>query len=127
MATTPFNALGYARLLREADVPEKQAEAEAEALWKVLEERDKAQAEQAQALAAVQIQLKNQQESHDKTTGDMATKADIALVRKDMEALGNKLIIRLTVIMGALIGLALAVQRYLPLLRTERLPGEVLP
>jgi len=129
MATaSPFNTLKYAKRLEAAKFSPEQAEVQSEVLAEVLEERDKALAEQAQALAAVQTQLKNQQENHDKTTRDMATKADIALVRKDvdlvrkdvdlvrkdMEALGNKLVIRLTVVMGALIGLALAAQRYLP-------------
>jgi len=120
MATvaTPFNAVEHVRLLREADVPEKQAEAEAEILWKVLEERDKALAEQAQALAALQAQVKSQKENHEKTAGEMATKGDLRDLKTELNAkieIGNKdLLIRLGSIIGAAVVAILAAMRWMP-------------
>jgi len=60
-----FDTLAYVKRLREAEVPEKQAEAQAEALRAALD------------------------------TQDVATKGDIALVRKDMESLENRLLLKL--------------------------------
>jgi len=77
-----FDTLQYVKRLRAADVPEKQAEAQAEALRAVLVDQ----------------------------SADLATKADIALLRKDMEALENRLIIKLSAVMVGLIAFAGAMQ-----------------
>jgi len=119
MATaSPFNTLKYAKRLEAAKFSPEQAEVQSEVLAEVLEERDKALADvQSQMQAFASDRRRDAEQMVSK--GDLRElktelKGDIALVRKDMEALGNKLIIRLTVVMGALIGLALAAQRYLP-------------
>jgi len=77
-----FDTLQYVKRLRAADVPEKQAEAQAEALRAVLVDQ----------------------------SADLATKADIALLRKDMEALENRLTIKLSAVMVGLIAFAGAMQ-----------------
>ncbi len=59
MATITFDTLKFARRLKDAGVPEKQAEAEAEALSEVFETN----------------------------TGNLATKDDMALLRKDLALL----------------------------------------
>jgi len=133
MATaSPFNTLKYAKRLEAAKFSPEQAEVQSEVLAEVLEERDKVLADvqsQMQAFAsdrrrdAEQMVSKGDlRELKTELKGDIAlvrkdvdlVRKDVDLVRKDMEALGNKLVIRLTVVMGALIGLALAAQRYLP-------------
>jgi len=84
-----FDTLKYANRLKEINVPPEQAELQAEVMKEVLE-------------SAFQ-------------TAELATKSDIALVRKDMEAMEqrldakidamyNKLIIRMTAIIVAAIG-----------------------
>lgn len=63
MATIAFDTLKYSKRLREAGVPEKQAEAEAEALAEVLE-----------------VNLK-----------ELATKEDMKALRDEMKALEDRL------------------------------------
>jgi len=136
MATAAFNTLKYAKRLEAVQFSPEQAEVQSEVLAEVLEERDRALAEQAQALAAVQIQLKNQQESHKEDVKTLATKGDlreldsklsgeIALVRKDveaveqrlnarMDAMENRMIIKLGGLMVVVAGIAFAAMRWMP-------------
>jgi len=85
MASITFDTLKYSKRLKDAGVPEKQAEAYAEALAEVLE-----------------VNLK-----------ELATKEDIALVRSDINALeerlGDKLSVleqRMTIKLGGLMVVA---------------------
>jgi len=78
LSLSTFDTLAYVKRLKEADVPEKQAEVQAEALREALKATLE---EQSSALA---------------TKGDVASvKNEVALVRKDMEALENRLLLKL--------------------------------
>jgi len=78
LSLSTFDTLAYVKRLKEADVPEKQAEVQAEALREALKATLD---EQSSALA---------------TKGDVASvKNEVALVRKDMEALENRLLLKL--------------------------------
>jgi len=109
MSAATFDTLQYAKQLRSVDVPERQAEVEAEVLGKALEARDK-------ALAALEVKVQGLVAD----TKQMATKEDVSkldtkieLLRKDVETskkdiiiwLGGGLIAAVTIILGA-IGLA---------------------
>jgi len=101
-------------------VPSIQAEAEADALGEAL-------AAQAQAVSHLDSQFKTLAADVKRDAENTATKTDIALVRKDMElratqldakidlmrkdmeALENRLVTRLTKAMLAVMGLALAI------------------
>jgi len=80
MASITFDTLKFVETLESAGVERKQASAIASAV----------------------------RDSHE--AADVATKGDIALLRKDMEALENRLIIKLSVIMVGLIAFAGTVQ-----------------
>ena len=62
MTTLTFDTLGYSMKLREAGIDEKQADAQALALASVLKE----------------------------TSGDLATRQDILLLKQDMERMNDK-------------------------------------
>jgi tetrahydromethanopterin S-methyltransferase subunit G len=70
MATIAFDTLRFSKRLKDAGVPDKQAEAEAEALAEVFE-----------------VNLK-----------ELATKDDILLVRKDLDALERRIEDRMTML-----------------------------
>jgi len=138
MASITFDTLEYAKRLKDADVPEKQAEMEARVLREVLDERDR-------ALAALQAQVQALSAEAKRDTSYMANKTDVLgiktevlgvkaellktdakvdLLRKDMEALEQRLNARsdalgkdLTIKMGGMfmvaIGVLLAAMRYL--------------
>jgi len=91
-----FDTLAYAKRLKEADVPEKQAEAQAEALREAL---NTSLNEHASALASKGDIALLHKELH----------KEIALVRKEIEALENRLTIKLSVVMTGLIAFAGAV------------------
>jgi len=78
IALPTFNPLQFANRLKAAGVPEKQAEAEAEVLREAFNERD-------HALAELEKQFNTQKLLSEKEAEQMATKGDIALIRKDME------------------------------------------
>jgi len=121
MTAATFDALQFAKELKAAKFPEKQAETIAAGI------RDA----QKETLTEVARAAK---EASDQTMKDLDSKTEKALrtlehnlltlehkvdslelgLRKDMEALGNKLVIRLTVVMAALLGFAFAAYRYLP-------------
>jgi len=99
LTLSSFDTLRYVKTLKAADVPEKQAEAQVEALRDVLEA----------ALADQSTQL--------------ATKADVMLARKDAEAaeqrlnaridaLGNQLVIKLSTVMVAMMGVGVAIAKF---------------
>jgi len=67
LSLSTFDTLAYVKRLKEADVPEKQAEVQAEAL--------------REALRA----------TLDEQSSALATKGDVALVRKDVEAVEQRL------------------------------------
>jgi len=129
MAIT-FDTLEYVNKLRAADVPQKQAEAQAQALRGVL---DAALAEQSQkhheqqqvqaqthtralesldtkterAIAELRYELKG---DITEVKGEIAEiRNDIILVRKNMEAMENRLVTRLTKVMIAVVGISVGV------------------
>jgi len=71
MATVTFDTLEYANTLKEAAVPDEQAQAQAKALRHALE-----------------IALSDR-------AAELATKTDVELLRKDMDAMENRLLIKL--------------------------------
>jgi len=71
----------------------------------IKEETSKLRAELKEETGKLRAELKEE-------TGKLRT--EIALVRKDIEAMGNKLIIRLAGVLLAFIGAAVAVLRYWP-------------
>ena len=89
MATITFDTLKYSKRLKDAGVPEQQAEAEAEALSEVLE-----------------INLK-----------DIATKEDLArevdLLRRDMKEMEQRLTIKLGGMMMVSVGIVAALVKLL--------------
>jgi len=72
-----FDTLAYANKLKAVDIPAAQAEAQAEAMRDLLE-------------SAIQ-------------TAELATKADIALVKKDMEAMEQRMNAKIDAMMNTLI------------------------
>ena len=70
MATIAFDTLKYSKRLKDAGVPDKQAEAEAEALAEVLE-----------------VKLK-----------DLATKEDILALKSDLKAVEDRLVDKITML-----------------------------
>jgi len=118
-ATLPFDTLRYAKRLKDADVPDKQAEAQAEALREVLSERDG-------QFSSLQTQVQTLSDNVERNAQQAATTTDILRLdtkidlvrkdmaamelglRKDMEALENRLVVRLTKTMMAVMGLGVA-------------------
>jgi len=80
LALPAFNPLKFANRLKEAGIPEKQAEAEAEVLHEAL-------AVQAQAVSELEKQVKTLASDAKRDAGQMATKTDIAEVRGDIKLL----------------------------------------
>jgi len=74
LALPVFNPLKFANRLKEAGIPEKQAEAEAEVLHEAL-------AVQAQAVSELEKQVKTLASDAKRDAEQMATKADIAELR----------------------------------------------
>jgi len=122
--TITFDTLKFATHLKNADVPEKQAQAQAEALREVINETLVEQSrKQAEATARAVVNLDTKTEAA--IAGLKAElKADIGLLRKDVEALEQRLNARidasgkdLTIKMGGMfivaIGILLAGMRYL--------------
>jgi len=116
MAAITFDTLEYVNKLKAADVPQKQAEAQAQALRGVLDTalvEQARQQEQVHARALENLDTKTERaiaELSLKTERSIAElKSDIALVRKDMEMLENRLVTRLTKVMIALIGITAGV------------------
>jgi len=119
IATLTFDTLQYAKRLKDADVPDKQATVQAEALREVFSERD------GQFLN-LQTRVQTLSDNVERNAEQAATKADVLkldtkidLVRKDMttmelglrkdiDALENRLVIRLTKSMVAVVGLGVA-------------------
>jgi len=111
-----FNPLRFANRLKEAGVPHQQAEAEAEVLHEALSAH-------AQAMSALDGQLKTLAADVKRDAENNATKGDIALVRKDMDvmrkdievmrrdmgAMEDRLVIRLTKVMMTVAGVTVAV------------------
>jgi hypothetical protein len=89
MATITFDTLKFSKRLKDAGVPEMQAEAEAEALSEVLE-----------------VNLK-----------DLVTKEDLSremdLLRRDMRDMEQRIIIKLGMLMAASIGIVAALVKLL--------------
>jgi len=79
LALPVFNPLKFANRLKEAGIPEKQAEAEAEVLHEAL-------AVQAQAVSELEKQVKTLASDAKRDAGQMATKADIADLRASSKA-----------------------------------------
>jgi len=77
LALPVFNPLKFANRLKDAGIPEKQAEAEAEVLHEAL-------AVQAQAVSELEQQVKTLASDAKRNAEQMATKADIADVRTDI-------------------------------------------
>jgi len=83
LTSSPFDTLRYVKRLKEADVPEKQAEAQAEALREVLADQSTSQTEVSARIVS---------ESDTKTErAVLKLEGDIALVRKDMDLLRKEL------------------------------------
>jgi hypothetical protein len=89
IAAITFDTLKYSKRLKDAGVPDKQAEAEAEALSEVLE-----------------VNLK-----------DLVTKEDLTcevdLLRSDMREMEQRIVIKLGALMAASIGIVAALVRLL--------------
>jgi len=81
VATVTFDTLEYANTLKEAAVPDEQAEAQAKALRRAFE-----------------VALSERSD-------ELATKHDINLLRKDMEALENRLLVKLGKMLAIGVGL----------------------
>jgi len=115
-STDASGAGGFSEVPRAADVPQKQAEAQAQALRGVLDaallEQARQQAEvHARALESLDTKTERAiAESGIKTERSITElKGEIALVRKDMEALENRLVTRLTKAMIAVMGITVGV------------------
>jgi len=122
MAIT-FDTLEYVNKLKAADVPQKQAEAQAQALRGVLDAallEQTRQQEQNHVRALENLDTKTEraieQLRHElkndifEVKNDIATvKNDIVLIRKDMEAMENRLVTRLTKVMIAVVGISVGV------------------
>jgi len=107
--TLSFDTLAYVKQLRAADVPEKQAEAQAEALRGAL---DTAFAEQAKAQEQTTAQALEQLDT--KTEKAIAlTHKEIALLRKDMESLHKDIIIKMGGMFLVAIGVIITALRLL--------------
>jgi len=98
----PFNPLQFANRLKAAGMPPDQAEAQAEVMHEAF-------VQQAQVVSDLESQLKSLATDAKRDAEQMATKGDIALVRKDMEAMESRLVIKLALIMTGLISFAGAV------------------
>jgi rRNA maturation protein Rpf1 len=99
MTVVAFDTLKFANRLKEAGVPDKHAEAEAEALAEVFEVNLKE--------LATKRDLQDLAESTRRDLKDLETRlrAEIELVRRDLRELGQQLTIRL----GAMLAVAVAV------------------
>jgi len=121
MTTLTFDTLKYAIRLKDADVPEKQAQAQAEALREVINDT---LVEQAKVQAAARSELDTKTEAAvsglkaELKTEILKVDAKVDLLRKDMEALANTLVIRLVkamlAVMGMGVGLTAAIVRFMP-------------
>jgi len=125
MTTLTFDTLKFAIRLKDAQVPEKQAEAQAEALREVINDT---LIEQAKVQAAASARSINELDTKTETavsnlkaelkTEILKVDAKVDLLRKDMEALANTLVIRLVkamlAVMGVGIGLIAAIVRFMP-------------
>jgi len=79
-ATLPsFNPLQFAKRLKDAGVPEKQAEAEAEVLREAFDARD-------MAFSALENKVNTQKMLSEKEAEQMATKGDVFAVREEVFA-----------------------------------------
>jgi len=108
MAIT-FDTLEYVNKLKAADVPQKQAEAQAQALWGVL---DAALTEHAEKQNQMHTRaLENLDTKTERAIAElkMELKGNMALMRKDMEAMENRLVTRLTKVMIAVVGISVGV------------------
>ncbi|MBK7003440.1 MAG: DUF1640 domain-containing protein [Rhodoferax sp.] len=81
MSTITFDTLKFAKTLKEAGVPEKQAEAQAEAMSDILE-----------------VNLK-----------DLATKADVLALKESLQKDIQSMELRLTIKLGAFLAVAVGV------------------
>jgi len=79
MTMPGFNPLRFAARLKEAGVPDRQAEAEAEVLHEAL-------AQQAQIVSALDSKVTALKDSAKRDAEQMATKGDIAAVKSDIDA-----------------------------------------
>jgi len=99
-STLTFDTLEYVKALKEADVPEKQAEAQVRALRRVLDTQDVATKQDLRELEA------NTDSKFELLRKDMRN--EITLVRKDMEAVRKDIIIKmggmLVVAVGVIVG-----------------------
>jgi len=77
LALSAFNPLKFAARLKEAGVPEKQAEAEAEILHEAL-------TQQAQIVSSLESEVTALKDSTKRDAEQMATKGDIATVKEDI-------------------------------------------
>jgi len=109
MSTVTFDTLEFVKRLRDADVPEKQAEAQAEALRNVLAEQTKTQVE-ASTRAVADLDSKTE-----KAIAELKSelKFDIALIRKDMEALRKDLTIKMGSMFMVAVGILLAAMKFM--------------
>jgi len=72
-----FNPFAFAKRLKDVGVPDQQAEAEAEVLHEAL-------AQQVQMVSALESEVAVLKENAKRDAEQMATRADIALVRKEI-------------------------------------------
>jgi len=122
MIAMPFDSLQFAKKLKAAKDPEAQAEVVAAAFRENFDEIREGFDERDKALAAVNAKVQELAADTKNNAEKMATKEDVIRLegkitslevglRKDMEALGNKLIIRLGLLMVGLFGVAATVMR----------------
>jgi len=90
MATVTFDTLEYANALKKANVPDGQAQAQAQALRHAFE-------------AALSVR-----------ESELATKSDIELLRKEIEISNNDLLIKLGSGLIVGLGIILAAMRWMP-------------
>jgi len=84
IAMSAFNPMKFAARLREAGVPERQAEAEAEILHEAL-------AQQAKIVSELEVKVTALKENAKRDAELMATKGDIIAVRGDIALLEAKI------------------------------------
>jgi len=80
LSLSAFDSLKFANRLKAAGISTQQAEAEAEILREVFDERDR-------ALATLENRVSTQSMLSEKEAGQMATKADMHAMQVDMQAM----------------------------------------
>jgi hypothetical protein len=108
MSSITFDTLKFANTLKEAGVPDKQAEAQAKA-----QRESFAEALDSNVVTRTDIARLDSNLKADMARLEAATKADIALVRADMQAMELRLTIKLGAFITAAVGSTVALIKLL--------------